>query len=112
MAPLPLHGVFFMGRRERQPTDIHHKHPRSQGGGNEPDNLVKVNRKDHQAWHRLFHNFGPATIAAIINTTWIPLEFKMVALPASGALAVWQLINWMTAYSHAKHNENKDGDGI
>jgi hypothetical protein len=103
-----------MGRKERPPrvTDEHHRRPRSQGGGNEPDNLVTVNRKQHQSWHNLFHNFGPATIAAIINNTWIPLDWKMVALPVSGALAVWQLINWMTAYSHAKNNENKDGDGI
>lgn len=101
-----------MGRRERPPTDIHHRLPRSQGGKNGADNLVEVNRKDHQAWHRLFHNFGPATIAMIINTTWIPLEWKLIALPTSGALAVWQLINWLTAYSHGKKMENRDGDGI
>lgn len=102
-----------MGRkRERQPTDWHHRLPRSQGGDNGADNLVEVNRGDHQAWHRLFHNFGPATIAMIINTTWIPLEWKMVALPTTGALAVWQVVNWLVAVRHARKHENMYGDGI
>lgn len=101
-----------MGRRRERVYDVHHRQPKSKKGSNDPSNLSRVEVGDHQAWHRLFHNFGPATIAMIINTTWIPLDWKLVALPTSGALAVWQLINWMSALRHARKHENKDGDGI
>lgn len=102
-----------MGRREAEkPCDIHHRNPRSTGGDNRSDNLSDVDQGEHRAWHRLFHNFGPITIAAIINQTWLHADWRFIAVPAEGFFALWQLANWFVASRAAKKHENTDGDGI
>lgn len=101
-----------MGRgREERPRDIHHRNPRSTGGDNRSSNLSDVDRGQHRAWHRLFHNFGPIVIAGIINQTWLHADWRLVAVPAQGFLGLWQLANWYQALSRRK-GENQDGDGI
>lgn len=62
-------------------TDVHHRKPRSRGGGNNPENLVRVPIKKHRAWHRLFTNLSPQEIAAIINDCWLDPDFYLVAIP-------------------------------
>jgi 5-methylcytosine-specific restriction endonuclease McrA len=58
--------------------NVHHRKPRSLGGTNERSNLSTVLEVEHQAWHRLFSNNDPATIARIINTVWLDPEWEFV----------------------------------
>lgn len=62
-------------------TDIHHRRPRSRGGGNNPENLSGVPVNYHQAWHKLFANLSPQEIAAIINDCWLDPDFYFVTIP-------------------------------
>jgi len=57
--------------------DLHHRKPKSQGGGKEPRNLSTVPVKKHRAWHLLFRNCKPEEIARIINATWLDPDFKL-----------------------------------
>ena len=100
--------------KERNPddTDRHHRRPRSQGGGDTEDNISDVRHGDHVAWHRLFKNFGPTAIAAIINSTWLDPAWRFVATPATGFLALLQLAYWYRALERGKDKQNMDGDGI
>jgi hypothetical protein len=59
-------------------THKHHRRPRSQGGGNEPENISVVNRDKHDAWHFLFKNYNPEQIAIIINNVWLDPRYKFV----------------------------------
>ena len=43
-------------RREKQNWDRHHIIPTSRGGSNNQNNILRVSRKQHQAWHLLFGN--------------------------------------------------------
>lgn len=101
-----------MGRKRERVFDIHHRLPRSQKGSNHPSNLSRVEVGAHRAWHRLFQNFMPITIAGIMNTTWIPIEWRMIAIPASEFLAVSQVVIWLAALARGSKRENMDGDGI
>lgn len=63
----------------KRPKDSkHHRLCRSNGGGDEPQNISMVSEKAHQSWHFLFANFPPEKIANIINETWIEEGVKMV----------------------------------
>lgn len=101
-----------MGRREKDPLTIHHRNPRSTGGTNEESNLSLVPDGQHKAWHRLFHNFGPISIAAIINQTWLHADWRLIAVPAEGFFLLWQLANWVIAMSKGRNKQGMDGDGI
>lgn len=59
--------------------DLHHLLPRSQGGKNTKDNMVRVPQALHRAWHLLWRNMLPPEIAADLNKTWISKQWRMVA---------------------------------
>ena len=65
-------------RRIRKPRDVHHRKPRSRGGTDHPSNLVKVYKNEHQAWHLLFANYSPETVARIINEIWLDPDYELV----------------------------------
>ena len=56
----------------------HHRQPRSKGGGNQDENISVVDSTQHQAWHILFSNLHPNTIADIINQKWIDPKYRFV----------------------------------
>ena len=66
-----------MGKKDVH--DWHHKLPRSQGGKNTKDNLVRVPQALHRAFHLLFRNWLPPDIADELNKTWIHKHWRMVA---------------------------------
>jgi len=100
-----------MARGHEPEHTIHHRNPQSTGGTNEDRNLSKVDAKQHNAWHKLFKNAGPLSIAAIINKTWLDPDWKMIAIPAELFLVFIQLYYWRKALKENKR-ENMDGDGI
>jgi len=57
----------------------HHKKCKSNGGGNERQNLSFVTRKSHTHWHALFGNLEAHAIAELINHTWLDPEWELVA---------------------------------
>jgi hypothetical protein len=59
--------------------DCHHRLPRSAGGRNTKDNMVRVPQALHRAWHLLFRNWLPPQIADELNKTWISKQWRMVA---------------------------------
>lgn len=59
-------------------VSVHHRKPRSRGGKDYVPNCVNVSLKSHKAWHRLFQNYEPETIAEIINGLWLDPEFEFV----------------------------------
>ena len=68
-------------REQNKPEDvsIHHRRPRSRGGSGNSSNLSKATRVQHQAWHTLFQDFDPETIATIINLVWLDPAWRMEA---------------------------------
>ena len=58
---------------------LHHRKPRSLGGGDDSRNVVRVKRKDHLAWHRLFNGWCPEDIAEAINDTWLDPNYRFIA---------------------------------
>ena len=60
----------------------HHRRCRSNGGGNESENISWVSDNCHKAWHINFSNFQPHTIAHIINDKWIPRDKKFICVEA------------------------------
>lgn len=59
--------------------DCHHRLPRSEGGRNTKENMVRVPQALHRAWHLLFRNWLPPKIAEELNKTWISRQWRMVA---------------------------------
>lgn len=57
----------------------HHRRPRSLGGSDHEHNISLVPKHLHSAWHTLFANHTPETIAAIISERWLDPAFVMVA---------------------------------
>ena len=100
-----------MARGHEPEHTIHHRRPKSTGGGDEPENLSKVETRHHVAWHKLFKNYGPVSIAAAINKTWLDPEWRMIAVPAGLFITVMQVYFWRKALQENKR-ENMDGDGI
>lgn len=66
----------------------HHKKCRSNGGNDDPDNISIVPRHYHQAWHLIFSNMTPETIARVINDRWIPKDYKFVCVPANATVVI------------------------
>ena len=58
----------------------HHRRPRSNGGVRSKRNISTVSSKQHQAWHTLFANYTPKTIAEIINAIWIDPDFEFIVV--------------------------------
>lgn len=73
-------------KRKAPVMDNHHRFPRAQGGENwRPEiNVVRVNKKQHQAWHTLFDGtLTPHDICAIINAIWLDpcYRFRVEEIP-------------------------------
>jgi len=58
----------------------HHRTPRSKNGSDDNENISYVPQYQHQAWHQLFSNYTPETIASIINEKWIPKNVMFVVV--------------------------------
>lgn len=46
----------WRNKDKQNETDQHHLNTRSNGGTNDADNLIDMNRKQHEAYHSLFGN--------------------------------------------------------
>ena len=57
----------------------HHRRCKSNGGGNEPENISMVKRELHQAYHLIFQNKPPERMAELLNELWIDPRYEMVA---------------------------------
>lgn len=64
----------------RKGESRHHRTPRSRGGSDKPENISVVRQADHNAWHTLFSNHSPETIACIINEKWIPKDYRFICV--------------------------------
>lgn len=64
----------------RKDESRHHRKPRSLGGSDEPANISVVTQKHHNAWHTLFSNYSPETIASIITEKWIPKGYRFICV--------------------------------
>lgn len=49
---------------------IHHRKPVSRGGNNDNENMVKVPKSHHKAWHALFDNYGADQILQNLQEYW------------------------------------------
>lgn len=72
----------MMPKHERRARGLHrhHRKPSSIGGSNKDFNISLVCRDKHEAWHRLFRNHTPETIAKIINDTWLDSDYSFVVV--------------------------------
>lgn len=61
--------------------DRHHRLPRSRGGTNTPENISLVPQNLHRAYHTLFGNMMPDTIAKLLTDTWIAKSHYLIAVP-------------------------------
>ena len=61
--------------------DRHHRLPRSRGGSNNPNNISIVERKLHNAWHKLVGNMNAEEVARMLTDTWIDSNYYLVAVP-------------------------------
>ena len=59
---------------------FHHRKPKSLGGRREPQNLIRLPHKKHQAWHFLFMNFTPERIAEEINQKYLDPDYEVIAV--------------------------------
>jgi len=68
--------------RTREPVvyDMHHRKARSRGGNSKPRNLSRVPKHLHVAYHILFSNMQPDEIAALLNKTWVDMDYMLVAV--------------------------------
>ena len=68
--------------RTREPVvyDMHHRKSKSRGGNSKPRNLSRVPKNLHVAYHQLFSNMQPDEIAALLNETWIDMDYMLVAV--------------------------------
>jgi len=58
--------------------NIHHRKPKSIGGGNTGENLSRVLVRHHVAWHVLFKNYEAEAIASIINDVWLDSDYEFI----------------------------------
>lgn len=56
----------------------HHRRPKSLGGTDSAQNCSWVQPSQHKAWHRLFDNCPPDSIAHIINAIWLDPSYELV----------------------------------
>lgn len=68
-----------MPRKYRR-RSLHHRRPRSGGGGENSDNLVWCPQNKHRSWHVLFQNWSPQRIAEEINRNWLDTRFKFIVV--------------------------------
>ncbi len=58
--------------------NVHHRLPRSKGGTDDEENLIRVPSHFHDAWHLLFKNHNPELIARFCNEVWLPKGVEFV----------------------------------
>ena len=61
-------------------TEVHHKKPRSLGGGTNARNCIRLLADYHHAWHRLFFNWTPEQIAHAINNYYLDPDYEMICV--------------------------------
>jgi hypothetical protein len=66
----------------------HHRQCKSNNGSDDPDNISIVPRHYHYAWHLMFSNMKPETIAQVISDRWIPKDCKFVCVPSDATVVV------------------------
>lgn len=59
----------------------HHRRPTSVGGKNMDNNISYVPEKLHNAWHMLFANNSPVSIAKTINDHFIDPDVALIPIP-------------------------------
>ena len=59
-------------------TNWHHRKPRSLGGTSDARNMSEVPISQHAAWHTLFYNLQPVSIAHIINEYYLDPDYEFV----------------------------------
>jgi hypothetical protein len=69
-----------MNHQDSNPT-VHHRKCKSNGGTSERANLSVVPDVKHTAWHILFTNRDPESIARYINAVWLDPEFELICIP-------------------------------
>lgn len=81
----------------------HHRKGRCYTGGipfdgniNGVPNVVMVDYKKHCAFHTLFTDSHPISIANELNETWINPEYLMVAIPKETARKIQNLLKQLT----------------
>ncbi len=67
-------------RGKRKGYDKHHRRPKSRGGTGHERNISLVDKELHSCWHKLFDNYSPETIAAIISELWLDPDWELVAV--------------------------------
>ena len=54
----------------------HHRKPRSIGGTNSDNNIILLERDEHEAWHLLFGNKTAQEICNLINQKYLDPDYK------------------------------------
>lgn len=65
--------------KKKDRFDYHHRLSRAIGGDDSPENLVRVVKRSHEAWHILFN--GRMTLEQIVhqlNTKWIRGDRQLI----------------------------------
>jgi len=59
----------------------HHRVPKVRNGSGKlsSGNMVEVDVLMHRAYHKLFGTKTPEQVAAILNKTWLPTDWELVA---------------------------------
>lgn len=72
---------------------VHHRQCVSNGGNNEPENLIEVNHGRHMGWHQCFDNKTPEKIVWELNNIWLPVDVKVILVrkppPNDNQLTFW-----------------------
>src|SRR4051794_10390094 len=79
-SPRPSKRTWPPDMSDRRPYAFsrHHRRPKSHRGETSPENILPVPVHHHRAWHLLFRNHEPQTIASIINQLWLDPEYEFV----------------------------------
>jgi hypothetical protein len=72
-------------RHKKIVVDTHHRRSRHQKGTNDPENLVKVLKTHHVAFHTLFWTGEPHQVAKILNETYIDPAYELIVVPRKKA---------------------------
>ena len=61
--------------------NYHHRLSKVNGGSGKlsSGNMVEVDVIDHRCFHKLFGTKNPEQVAAILNKTWLPTDWELVA---------------------------------
>lgn len=60
-----------------QTMSLHHRQPISGGGKSTQENTTLLPDNKHMAWHLLFQNMCPESIASEINKYYLDPRYKM-----------------------------------